>query len=62
MSASSINAELLQRAVGRLPGDALMPQRIQALADFAASGFPDTRHEDWRYTSLAPAIDLSNLW
>ena len=62
MSASSINAELLERAVGRLPGDALMPQRMRALAAFEASGFPDTRHEDWRYTSLGPAIDLSNLW
>ncbi|MEX2123116.1 MAG: Fe-S cluster assembly protein SufD [Woeseia sp.] len=62
MSASSINTELLERAVGKLPSDLLMPQRMRALTRFAESGFPTTRHEDWRYTNLAPAIDLSNLW
>ncbi|MBT8068538.1 MAG: Fe-S cluster assembly protein SufD [Gammaproteobacteria bacterium] len=24
--------------------------------------FPSTRHEDWKYTDLAPVIDISNRW
>jgi Fe-S cluster assembly protein SufD len=62
MSGSSIDTELLERAVGNLPADRLMPHRQEALTRFAETGFPTTRHEDWRYTNLAPAIDLSNLW
>jgi Fe-S cluster assembly protein SufD len=62
MSAAAIDNDLLELAVGRLPGDALTPSRMEALARFAETGFPTTRHEDWRYTSLAPAIEVSNLW
>jgi len=62
MSPSTIDTELLEQAVEKLPADALMPQRKQALTQFAATGFPTTRHEDWKYTNLAPAIELSNLW
>jgi len=32
------------------------PLRRQALEAFAQFGFPTTRHEDWKYTSLAPAL------
>ena len=32
----------------------LAPLRQAALARFAETGFPTTRDEDWRYTSLAP--------
>jgi Fe-S cluster assembly protein SufD len=62
MSTTAIDTELLERAVGKLPGDLLMPLRKEALSRFAETGFPTTRHEDWRYTNLAPAIELSNLW
>jgi len=62
MSVSAIDTELLERAVRGLPGDFLTPLRKEAAARFAETGFPTTRHEDWRYTSLAPAIELSNLW
>jgi Fe-S cluster assembly protein SufD len=62
MSTTAINTELLERAVGKLPGDLLMPLRKEALSRFVETGFPTTRHEDWRYTNLAPAIELSNLW
>jgi Fe-S cluster assembly protein SufD len=61
MSTSTIDTALLERAVARLPADSLSRARKEALARFAETGFP-TRHEDWRYTSLAPAIDVSNLW
>jgi Fe-S cluster assembly protein SufD len=62
MSNSAIDTGLLERAVGRLPGDALTALRNEALARFSQSGFPTTRDEDWRYTNLAPAIEVSNLW
>lgn len=61
MTATAIDTDLLERAVSRLPNDVLMPLRKEALARFAETGFPTTRHEDWRYTNLAPAIELSNL-
>ena len=35
-------------------GDALAPLRRAGREAFAASGLPDTRREEWRYTSLAP--------
>ena len=62
MSTATINTALLERAVARLPGDSLARARKEALARFAKTGFPTTRHEDWRYTNLAPAIDVSNAW
>lgn len=62
MIASAIDTELLELAVGRLPRDALMPARKQAFSQFVETGFPTTRQEDWKYTNLAPAVDLSNLW
>ena len=62
MSTSTIDTALLERAVARLPADSLARARKTALARFAKTGFPTTRHEDWRYTNLAPAIDVSNLW
>ena len=38
-----------------LPGsDANQRARKDALKAFADAGFPDTRQEDWKYTSLRP--------
>ena len=62
MSTSAIDTALLERAVARLPADSLARARKESLARFAETGFPTTRHEDWRYTNLGPAIDISNLW
>jgi len=62
MSTATIDTALLERAVARLPGDSLARARKEALARFATTGFPTTRHEDWRYTNLTPAIDVSNAW
>ncbi len=36
-----------------LPGAWLQDQREQAIADFAAAGFPSRRMEAWKYTSLS---------
>lgn len=59
---SAIAHELLEAAVDRLPEDALTPVRRAALAHFAKSGFPTTVDEDWKYTNLDAAVDLSNAW
>jgi Fe-S cluster assembly protein SufD len=62
MNVAAIDTGLLERAVSNLPGDALTPLRLEALRRFSETGFPTTRHEDWRYTNLAPMIEVSNLW
>lgn len=36
----------------------LAPLREQAMATFAANGFPTPRSEDWHYTSLAPVASV----
>ena len=62
MSDVALHQDLLRDAVLCMPADPLTPVRRAALADFAARGFPTVRHEDWRYTSLAAAIERSNTW
>ena len=62
MSDIAIQHELLRAAVDRLPADRLSSVRQAALSQFSACGFPTARHEDWRYTNLAPAIERSNAW
>ncbi len=62
MISAIIDTGLLERAVSRLPSDDLTPLRQDALSRFAETGFPTSRHEDWKYTNLAPAVALSNLW
>lgn len=62
MSSVAINQELLAAAVGRLAEDGLTSVRKRALSSFGQNGFPSIRHENWRYTNLAPAAELSNAW
>ncbi len=62
MTPATVDTELLERAVAGLPDDALKPARREALARFAETGFPSVRHEDWKYTNLKPAVELSNRW
>lgn len=57
---TAIAHELVEAAVDRLPVDALTPVRKAALAQFAKSGFPTIRDEDWKYTNLGAAVELSN--
>jgi len=59
---TTIAQDLVEAAVNRLPVDALTPVRKAALARFAQSGFPTVKHEDWKYTNLDSAIELSNTW
>lgn len=58
--ALSINE--LREAVLRLPDDALMATRKAALANLDEHGLPTVRDEDWKYTNLGTAIDISNRW
>ena len=58
--ALSINE--LREAVLRLPNDALTATRNAALASLDENGLPTVRDEDWKYTDLGPAIDISNRW
>ena len=62
MSAIELQLELLEAAVTALPPDELSAVRQAAVARFSANGFPTTKHEDWKYTSLAAAAELSNTW
>jgi len=62
MNVPSIDRQLLESAVRKLPDDRLAPLRREAAAYFAALGFPTMRNEDWKYTNLADAASLSNEW
>ena len=62
MSVVAVNQNLLEAAVSRLGEDDLTALRETALARFAETGFPSVRHEDWRYTNLTPAVELSNSY
>jgi Fe-S cluster assembly protein SufD len=57
---TAIAQELFEAAVENRPVDALTPVRKGALEIFARSGLPTTKDEDWKYTNLSAAIDLSN--
>jgi Fe-S cluster assembly protein SufD len=46
-------AELEKRLAGHGPAS-LLPLRREAIARFAELGFPTTRDEEWKYTSVAP--------
>ncbi|HZD52570.1 MAG TPA: Fe-S cluster assembly protein SufD [Woeseiaceae bacterium] len=62
MRRSGIDTDLLERVVGSLPPDGLTPARRRALECFRDAGFPTVRQEEWKYTNLAPAVDVSNRW
>lgn len=60
MKSAALQLNDLQKAVEKLPGDALAASRRAALAHLSKHGLPTTRDEDWKYTDLAPVIDISN--
>lgn len=62
MNAPAVNEKLLHQVVASLPRNRLAAIRRAAAAQFSATGFPTLRHEDWKYTSLDDAADLSNAW
>lgn len=62
MSRAALDTSLLAGAEEKLPDDALAPVREGLLEAVRRRGFPTLRDEDWKYTNLAPAIELSNAW
>lgn len=62
MNATGVKLDLLEAAVTSLPTDKLSAVRKNAVARFAGNGFPTTKHEDWKYTNLSAAAELSNAW
>jgi len=36
----------------------LLPARKEAISHFARLGFPTTKHEEWKYTSVAPIVQI----
>ena len=62
MTQAALSIENLQEAVSRLPDDSLTATRRAALADINHHGLPSVRDEDWKYTDLSSAIDISNRW
>ncbi|NNL55436.1 MAG: Fe-S cluster assembly protein SufD, partial [Woeseia sp.] len=62
MNKALLQADLLAKAQTKLPNDALRAVRQALLPDVTRHGFPTTRDEDWRYTKLSHAVELSNTW
>lgn len=63
MSRAAIDVELLASVVESDSNASLKTLRQNALAKFREeSGLPTPRHEDWKYTNLAPLAEISNAW
>lgn len=62
MKQAVLSIDGLRQAVQSLPDDALTAAREAALASIGTQGLPTVRHEDWKYTDLSSAIDISNRW
>ena len=62
MRQAFLSMDALRDAVSRLPASALTATREAALANLGDQGLPTTRDEDWKYTDLSTAIDISNRW
>lgn len=60
MKPAALSLEALQAAVEHLPDNALMASRRAALEHLREHGLPTTHDEDWKYTDLAPVVDISN--
>lgn len=62
MKRPSLSMAGLRDAVRSMPDDSLTAIREAALANLDEHGLPTVRDEDWKYTDLSPAIDISNRW
>lgn len=62
MSGVNLPTDALRRAMTALPAAGLGKLREQGFESFAASGFPTTRLEDWKYTDLADVAEISRHW
>jgi len=62
MSVNALDQDLFAAAVSAMPADELSPVRSDAANRFAPMGFPTSRDENWKYTNLSGAADISNAW
>ena len=62
MKQATLSMAGLRNAVSRLPGGPLAETREAALANLDEQGLPNLHNEDWKYTDLGSAIDISNRW
>ena len=62
MSANALDQDLFAAAVKAMPQDGLSPLRNNAATLFVPLGFPTARNEDWKYTNLSGAAEISNAW
>ncbi len=62
MKSAALAMDKLRAVVRQLPEDALTPSRHAALASLGERGLPTVRHEDWKYTDIGSAVDISNRW
>ncbi len=62
MKPASLNYDNLRDVVRQLPDNGLGSVREAALQHLGEHGLPTLRDEDWKYTDLAPLIDISNRW
>lgn len=62
MKQQVLSMDAVRNAVRQLPDDALTPVREAALQHLDEHGLPTVRDEDWKYTDLSTAIDISNRW
>ncbi len=62
MKSPTLSFDGLRDAVRGLPDNGLAGVRQAALDRLGDEGLPTQRHEDWKYTDLSAAIDISNRW
>lgn len=62
MNQTSLSMRDLREVVSRFPDNALSANRLAAIARLDRTGLPTTSNEDWKYTSLDSAVDISNQW
>jgi Fe-S cluster assembly protein SufD len=62
MKPTTLSSNELRNAVSRMPAGALSAMRETALANLDKHGLPTVQQEDWKYTDLGSAIDISRRW
>ncbi len=62
MKAETLALNALREAVLRMPADRLTASRTAAISRLSERSLPTPRHEDWKYTDLQNAVDISNRW
>ncbi|MBT8091760.1 MAG: Fe-S cluster assembly protein SufD [Gammaproteobacteria bacterium] len=62
MKHAALSIDGLREAIRGLPDNGLAQIREAAVRRLDAQGLPTPRAEDWKYTDLSTAIDISNRW